>query len=565
MTISSEVFKKIYTGNDSTTVFPYTFKIFADTDLEVILYTVADGTETVLSLTTHYTVSDAGEDAGGNVTTVETYSSDYQIIIRRNLTYTQGTDYIENDPFAAETHETALDRLTMLVQQSQEQLDRTLIQSSSATNQIKFPTPSSDRLIGWNTAADALENKSDPSAAAAVSAAAAASSASEAATSAAAASGVAAVFTDSSLAAGVLTITHSLGLDAPYILDFAVMNNSNQLIDPDSVTFAANSITVDLGSYGTLTGNWAYLYGGSPTSDIPLPDPTGEVALNLVRVNAGQTAYETVAPAYIEDVVEDTTPQLGGDLDLNGNNIDFPTTANISDCLDEDDMATDSATMLATQQSIKAYVDAQAKGIQLFTSNGTFNVPAGITKVYLTMVGGGGGGGGVQGSGTESAAGGGGAGESVVNLPYTVTPAAALAVVVGAGGAGGVGVADGADGADSTFNAAITAAKGLKGVNATGSRAGGVGGGSALDGADGSAGGAGGGKGVKGGDGGDGDTGGNTDGGGGGGTLFGAGGAGGDGANGADGSLGSGGGGAGDAGAAFNGGAGGDGFVLVTW
>ena len=59
----------------------------------------------------------------------------------------------------------------------------------------------------------------------------------------------------------------------------------------------------------------------------------------------------------LSNIVEDTTPQLGGDLDLNGNSIDFPTTANISDVLDEDTMTSDSATALATQQSIKAYVD----------------------------------------------------------------------------------------------------------------------------------------------------------------------------------------------------------------
>jgi hypothetical protein len=59
----------------------------------------------------------------------------------------------------------------------------------------------------------------------------------------------------------------------------------------------------------------------------------------------------------ISDIVEDVTPQLGGDLDLNGKSIDFPSVANISDCKDEDDMASDSATMLATQQSIKAYTD----------------------------------------------------------------------------------------------------------------------------------------------------------------------------------------------------------------
>jgi hypothetical protein len=58
-------------------------------------------------------------------------------------------------------------------------------------------------------------------------------------------------------------------------------------------------------------------------------------------------------------VLADTSPQLGGDLSLNGKNLDFPTTANISDCLDEDNMASGSATKLATQQSIKAYADTK--------------------------------------------------------------------------------------------------------------------------------------------------------------------------------------------------------------
>lgn len=88
---------------------------------------------------------------------------------------------------------------------------------------------------------------------------------------------------------------------------------------------------------------------------------------NMVSNSATALATQQSIKAYVDsatggglsNVVEDTTPQLGGDLDLNGNNIDFPTTPNISDCLDEDNMASDSATALATQQSIKAYVDAQ--------------------------------------------------------------------------------------------------------------------------------------------------------------------------------------------------------------
>ena len=70
----------------------------------------------------------------------------------------------------------------------------------------------------------------------------------------------------------------------------------------------------------------------------------------------------------IASLVADTSPQLGGDLDLNSQNLDFPTTSNISDCLDEDAMGSNSATALATQQSIKAYSDAQGETFPTFTS-----------------------------------------------------------------------------------------------------------------------------------------------------------------------------------------------------
>ena len=96
-------------------------------------------------------------------------------------------------------------------------------------------------------------------------------------------------------------------------------------------------------------------------------------------------------PSGIAELVSDTSPQLGGDLDLNGHNIDFPTTANISDCLDENDMASNSATMLATQQSIKAYADLKvaktlfdAHSILAATSDDT---PAKLTVGEQTVVG----------------------------------------------------------------------------------------------------------------------------------------------------------------------------------
>jgi hypothetical protein len=73
-------------------------------------------------------------------------------------------------------------------------------------------------------------------------------------------------------------------------------------------------------------------------------------------------------------VVTDTTPQLGGDLDMNSKNIDFPSTPNISDVKDEDNMASNSATMLATQQSIKAYVDTAVPASYNMIINGDMTI-----------------------------------------------------------------------------------------------------------------------------------------------------------------------------------------------
>lgn len=76
----------------------------------------------------------------------------------------------------------------------------------------------------------------------------------------------------------------------------------------------------------------------------------------------------------LANLSEDTTPQLGGDLGLNGHNIDFPTTPNISDCIDDDTMATASATTISTSESIKAYADTKCQmSIGNYTGNNSNN------------------------------------------------------------------------------------------------------------------------------------------------------------------------------------------------
>ena len=134
MTVSSTTVKNSYSGNSSTTAFAYTFKIFADTDLQVIIRS-STGTETTKTLTTHYTVSGAGDASGGNVTFTSgnTPATGETVVIRRGVPQTQAIDYIANDPFPAESHEEGLDRATMTTQQVQEELDRSIKLSRTNT------------------------------------------------------------------------------------------------------------------------------------------------------------------------------------------------------------------------------------------------------------------------------------------------------------------------------------------------------------------------------------------------------------------------------------------------
>lgn len=116
MTVSNTQRLITYNGNGVTTRFAYPFRIFLDSDLVVGL-TNAAGAETILTLGTHYIVTDAGAVDGGTVSMVTPPATGTILTIRRELPLTQETDYSEGDSFPAEAHEAALDRLIMIAQQ----------------------------------------------------------------------------------------------------------------------------------------------------------------------------------------------------------------------------------------------------------------------------------------------------------------------------------------------------------------------------------------------------------------------------------------------------------------
>ena len=159
MTISTTTIKNSYSGNDSTTSFSYTFKIASDSEMQVIIRS-STGTETVKTLTTHYTVSGAGNANGGTVTTTadNTVATGETIILRRNTTQTQGMDLIDNDPMAADTIETAHDKSMALIQELQEQVDRSFkVSRTNTISSAEFTEGATDRAsktLGFDSSGD---------------------------------------------------------------------------------------------------------------------------------------------------------------------------------------------------------------------------------------------------------------------------------------------------------------------------------------------------------------------------------------------------------------------------
>ena len=145
MTVSSTTVKQSYSGNGSTSAFTYSFKINTINELKVIIRS-STGTETVKSISTHYNVSDTGSGGTVTFTSGNIPASGETVVLLRNTNLTQTTDYVENDPFPAESHEGALDKLTLQIQEVQEEVDRSIKLSQTNTmTSTEFTVGATDR------------------------------------------------------------------------------------------------------------------------------------------------------------------------------------------------------------------------------------------------------------------------------------------------------------------------------------------------------------------------------------------------------------------------------------
>lgn len=504
MTISSQTRKTaIFNGNSVTTAFPFTFKVFEAADL-LVVQADANGVETVLTLTTDYTVSlnsNQNSNPGGTVTLVTALPTGETMVITSELDLLQSVDLTNQGGFYPRVINDALDRLTIISQQLQEQVDRS----------AKLPITSSDDPATLTDALVALTAiESDIVAVAAIDTEVAA---------------VAAIDTDVTTVAGIAAnVTAVAAIDAD--VSTAAANIAAIVAAPtEAANAAASADAADASSNASLWSAGPVTAGAvrySPTdfrsyrarssftsSTDPNLDPSNWTLLGDQRrqyvARTSNTQITEADSGTFFDITSGTFSQtfaaaasLGahfrciirnsgtGDITLD------PNGAETIDGLANFIMYPGEVRLIQCNGSALFSVVLSAFS-RTFTASGTFTKPPGYTRFGGLLWGAGGSGG--KGNSANPGSGSGGGGGACV--PFTLAASAfgtTETVTIGDGGTA-VSAADtaGNAGGNSTIGSVITAYGGGGGGAATAASSSGGGGGGVMGaGADGGSGGAGG-------------------------------------------------------------------------
>lgn len=140
-----------FSGNGVTTVFPFTYKVFAAADLRVIK-TSTLGVNTDLVLTTNYTVAlnaDQNSNPGGSVTALVAPATGEKLTVVGNMALLQPTALTNGGGFYPDVIENSLDRGVMLEQQL----------AMDSARSVKFPVADDLSLVSELPSAVLRANK----------------------------------------------------------------------------------------------------------------------------------------------------------------------------------------------------------------------------------------------------------------------------------------------------------------------------------------------------------------------------------------------------------------------
>lgn len=151
MTVSSTTTSQAFACNGVTTAFTLPYRVLEASAVHGYLTTISTGEVVELENGTDFTVSAVGE-SNAIATTTTAYSSSYSIRFKRVTARLQETDYRDNDPFPAESHETGLDRVTMIAQEIGEDIERTVrVPSGESIDELPTASARASKLLGFNS------------------------------------------------------------------------------------------------------------------------------------------------------------------------------------------------------------------------------------------------------------------------------------------------------------------------------------------------------------------------------------------------------------------------------
>ena len=175
MTITTTTLRVDYTANGVNTTFAFPFPVFYESNatpkfsLQVVI-TDLSNVESIKTETTDYTISYTSTDLvngilkQGNVVLNTAPANNFKVSILRNLNLTQNADFTDKgtDIYSGGVVESALDKLTLVSQQIQENLNRVVkLPKSSQLSGIEFPinATNADQVLAINTAGNNLTTK----------------------------------------------------------------------------------------------------------------------------------------------------------------------------------------------------------------------------------------------------------------------------------------------------------------------------------------------------------------------------------------------------------------------
>ncbi len=153
MTVIGTSNRTEHEGNGTLTEFPYNFRV----DLLAHMTVYVAGEEMVSG----WSITGLGSPTGGDIIFDVAPADEVLIVFLRVVPITQGMDYEPYDPFPAESHEHALDWLTFICQQLQEELNRKYGSPPGGGEGGDFimPEPEAGKVLAWREDELGLENQ----------------------------------------------------------------------------------------------------------------------------------------------------------------------------------------------------------------------------------------------------------------------------------------------------------------------------------------------------------------------------------------------------------------------